>query len=237
MQKIEGISIRSYSLKTNGHRHPYHQLILPVKGTIEIAVDTFSGKVRVGECVVVKTGEMHYYSAESNAKFVIADLKELPDQIAHTATIVFSITPPLLYYLNFIEQQLKYQVNGHIEKLIYDTFYYLLSDQRTLRQFDRRIRNVMNYIDINLSQHLSNPLLADIACLSQTQFKKLFKEQTKLTVTEYITKSRMEKAEALLVHTDYSIQAISEIVGYTDITAFSRRFSTYFGLAPSKFRH
>ncbi|WP_350629915.1 helix-turn-helix domain-containing protein, partial [Pseudoalteromonas sp. Q36-MNA-CIBAN-0048] len=50
-----------------------------------------------------------------------------------------------------------------------------------------------------------------------------------------ITEKRMQKAKALLTHTDLPIQIIAEQVGYNDLSAFSRRFSLYFGLSPRLF--
>lgn len=237
MPKINTLSIRSYSRQKKGHSHDFHQLVLPVRGVIDIEVASFKGKVRPGECVIVKSGEVHYFAAETEARFVVADLENLPEQIINSSTVVFSITSPMFQYLSFIEEQLKYQVNQDIERLMFETFYCLLSDQRVLKQCDARIRNVMEYIDVHFSEVITNEQLANVACLSPTQFKKVFKEQTTLTVTQYITKLRMEKAQALLLHTDYPVQIIGETVGYTDITAFSRRFSQYFGFPPSKVTH
>jgi len=71
--------------------------------------------------------------------------------------------------------------------------------------------------------------------LSETQFKKLFKQQTASTVMRYVTKLRMEKAQALLMHTDYPLQIIGEKVGYKDLSAFSRKFSQFYGFPPTKF--
>ncbi|WP_419535300.1 helix-turn-helix domain-containing protein [Endozoicomonas sp.] len=45
----------------------------------------------------------------------------------------------------------------------------------------------------------------------------------------------MEKAKALLTHTDLPIQLIAERVGYNDVSAFSRRFTSHFGLSPKAF--
>ena len=57
-----------------------------------------------------------------------------------------------------------------------------------------------------------------------------------MTVMKYVTKLRMEKAQALLTHTDYPLQIIGEKVGYKELSAFSRKFSQYFGLSPTKFK-
>ncbi len=229
------ISIRSYSLQKRGHSHDFHQLVLPLKGGISIEVGGFEGKVKPGECVVVKQAEPHYFAAEPNAKFVVADLDTLPDNLMMASSVVFSVTPPLRHYLSFIEEQLKYQVRENIETLMLEMFYQLLSEQQVLSQFDHRIQKAVDYIEQHLSSSFTNSQLANIACLSPTQFKKLFKQQTGVTVTQYVTQLRMEKAQALLLHTDYPIQLVADVVGYSDHAAFSRRFLKYFGLSPSKF--
>lgn len=229
------LSIRSYNLTKKGHSHPYHQLVLPVMGGINIEVADFSGKVLPGEGVVVKAEQTHYFTSEPKARFVVADLNHLPDNISQTQVSVFSVSQPLLHYLHFIDEQLKYQINQSIETLMVETFVCLLSEQSVMKRLDRRILNVLEYIQTHLAEPLSNEQLAHVACLSQTQFKKLFKEQTMLTVTQYLTKVRMNKAQALLLHTDYPIQIVAQAVGYQDHGAFSRRFLKYTGLTPSQF--
>jgi AraC-like DNA-binding protein len=94
---------------------------------------------------------------------------------------------------------------------------------------------VLEHVSDHLADKLQLDALAKVACLSPTQFKKLFKEQLGVSVMQYITQQRMEKAKALLIHTDYPIQLVAEQVGYADLSAFGRRFSSYFGLSPSAF--
>ena len=86
------------------------------------------------------------------------------------------------------------------------------------------------------AEQLQIKSLAKVAFLSETQFKKLFKQQTGMTVMEYVTKLRMEKAQALLTHTDYSLQIVGEKVGYSELSSFSRKFSQYFNLSPTQFK-
>jgi len=58
-----------------------------------------------------------------------------------------------------------------------------------------------------------------------------------MTTHKYITELRMEKASALLAHTDLPIRIVAEQVGYQDLSAFSRRFSSYFGQSPKAFSY
>jgi AraC-like DNA-binding protein len=140
-----------------------------------------------------------------------------------------------LSYLSFIEKQLENQLNPKLEQSMLNTFGILLAEQGQLRQLDHRIRLVVEYVLENITENLTIETLAKVACLSQTQFKKVFTQQLGLSVSKHVTKERMEKAKALLMHTDYPIQIIAEQVGYADLSAFSRRFSRFYGLSPSAF--
>jgi len=227
--------IRSYNRQRKGHFHNYHQLVLPLRGVINIELETYAGKVAPGECVVIKQGQMHHFTANQEAKFVVADMQDLPENVLNTKNLVFTITPPLMSYLTFIEKQLENQVNHQLEQSMFKTFVLLLEQQDHFRQLDHRIRLVVEYVLENIAENLTIETLAKVACLSQTQFKKVFSQQLGLSVSKHVTKERMEKAKALLMHTDYPIQIIAEQVGYADLSAFSRRFSQYYGLSPSSF--
>jgi transcriptional regulator GlxA family with amidase domain len=148
---------------------------------------------------------------------------------------VFSTSPPLLSFLHFVEKQLEYQVDNQIEASIVNIFTLLLGQQELSRTSDPRIRAVQNMISERLAEPLTIQSLAKAVYLSPTQFKKLFKENIGMSVLKYITEQRMEKAKALLTHTDLPVQLIAERVGYSDLSAFSRRFSTNYGMSPRAF--
>lgn len=229
------LSIRAYSRKLRGHSHDYHQLVLPLRGVINLELNGFSGKVLPGECVVIRAGEMHHFTANEEARFVVADMRTLPGSLSQSNSIVFSISAPLMAYLNFIEKQLEHQLNQELEAMMFSTFVLLLEQQSQLRKVDQRIRMVLETIHEQYASRLTIDTLASVACLSTTQFKKLFKQEMGVTALQYLTRERMERAQALLQHTDYPIQIVAERVGYSDAAAFSRRFSAYFGLSPREF--
>ncbi len=229
------LSIRSYSRQRHGHAHDFHQLVLPLRGVIEIEFEAYSGNVAPGECVLIRRGQVHHFTADTEARFVVADMDSLPGNLAGSSPVVFSISPPLIRYLDFIEAQLQHQLNPGLEQSMSQVFAQLLAEQRLMPQVDQRIRRVLRYMAERLEQRLAIHELARVACLSETQCKKLFREQVGMTVMQYLTQMRMDRARALLQHTDYSIQRIAEQVGYTDVSAFSRRFSACFGMSPTRF--
>lgn len=230
------LSIRSYSTKPARHSHHFNQLVLPIRGVINICVGDFNGKVAPSECVVVKANEVHMFTAQTEARFVVVDMENLPPNILSSHCIVFMINASLRSYLTFIENQLENKVNVQLEQAMFDMFGLLLAEQPLLPKVDTRLGMAISVIEQNIDEQLSIKCLAESACLSETQFKKLFKQQMGMTVMTFITKRRMEKAEALLTHTDYPLQIIGEKVGYKALSAFSRKFSQYFGLSPTRFK-
>lgn len=228
------LSIRSYTKRTDTHIHPYHQLVLPTQGAIVIDIPTFTGNVSVGECVVIKQGQEHHFKADEAARFVVADMDHLPTKIDQGAEQVFDITPPLQSFLTFVEQQLAHQVHPQIEHTLFALFEQLLAEQTMGHQIDPRIRRSQLYIAEYLDAPLTIDTLSQRVHLSATQFKTLFKRHTGISPMHYIMTQRMEKAKALLTHTDLPIQQVAEQTGYSDLSAFSRRFRQHFGLSPSK---
>ncbi len=191
--------------------------------------------MNVSECVVIQAGVEHAFQADEAARFIVADMQALPENLVSDSPLVFSITAPLVSFLLFVEKQLEHQVDSGIETSMLGVFYMLLQQQGATHCLDRRIRAVQTKMIEQLDQPLSIAQLAEVACLSPTQFKKRFKESLGVSVHQYLIQQRMEKAKALLTHTDLPVQLIAQRVGYGDLSAFSRRFSLYFGLSPRAF--
>lgn len=232
----DSLTIRAYSKQRRGHAHSHHQLVLPILGSINIELEGYQGKVSVGECVVIQSGQFHHFRANEAARFIVADLNTLPENLLSMESLVFPISSPLRSYLSFIEQQLEHRVDRSIENAMVVMFSMLLAQQQADEQLDPRIRAAIQHIQNDLSLHFAIEDLAKLACLSPTQFKKLFRQACGTSVLQYVTKQRMEKAKALLTHTDMPVQLIAEQVGYNDMSAFSRRFSAFFGRSPRQIR-
>ena len=72
--------------------------------------------------------------------------------------------------------------------------------------------------------------------ISKTQMFNIFKDVLKISVGNYILEARMTKAKDDLINTSYSIEIISQRVGYSSIASFSRVFKARVGLSPLQYR-
>lgn len=78
--------------------------------------------------------------------------------------------------------------------------------------------------------------VAELFKKSPPYLSKLFKEETGENFSDYITRLRMEKAKELLKDVTVKAYEVGEMVGYADISHFSRKFKSYTGMSPSQFR-
>ena len=67
-------------------------------------------------------------------------------------------------------------------------------------------------------------------------FNRLFKDYTGVSIAEYIRKKKMDESTHLLTHTNYTVEKISEIIGYSDIKSFYNAFKKIIGTSPGEYR-
>jgi AraC-like DNA-binding protein len=83
---------------------------------------------------------------------------------------------------------------------------------------------------------LSVDMLAEQVNLSSSHARKVFKEQTGTTISQYITNVRFEKAQEMLLHSDEPANKIGEAVGFANPNYFYLSFKKYTGKTPASFR-
>ncbi|MEN3365935.1 MAG: AraC family transcriptional regulator [Burkholderiales bacterium] len=101
---------------------------------------------------------------------------------------------------------------------------------------DRRIRRAVMFMRANVGTELDIDRLAREACLSRAHFFKLFQQCTELTPHVYANVLRMEVAIHGLAETNQSLCSISESLGFSAQSHFTRFFQQHLGIVPSQYR-
>jgi two-component system response regulator YesN len=99
-----------------------------------------------------------------------------------------------------------------------------------------QIRPAINYIDANYNKTI---ILADVAKASHLSISRLahiFKEQMGITIIDYLTSVRIERAKQLLLATDQNCTEICFEVGYNNQSYFTRTFKGLVGMTPRQFK-
>lgn len=100
----------------------------------------------------------------------------------------------------------------------------------------QQIMTVTSFISGHYAFDLTIEQLAQIACMSETKLKRLFKQVHQCTILEFIQSLRVSQAEYLLSHTDHPIKQVAESVGYTHTSHFADLFRKTTGLLPGEYR-
>lgn len=98
------------------------------------------------------------------------------------------------------------------------------------------VRQAIDYITKHLQEPIGLKEISEHVHLTPAYFSTLFKEQMKLTLTEYVTRTRLQKAKELLRSTRLPIAEISELVGYQTQKYFNKLFREYEGMSPGQYR-
>lgn len=99
---------------------------------------------------------------------------------------------------------------------------------------------IRNAIDIIIREYASDLTVEEIAGrlnVSRSYLSALFKEETTISVMQYITLMRMNRAEHLLRNTSMKVNEIAEAVGYHDASYFGLQFKKLYGMSPAQFRN
>jgi two-component system response regulator YesN len=99
-----------------------------------------------------------------------------------------------------------------------------------------QIRPAINYIDANYDKPITLADIARVSHLSVSRLAHIFKEQMGITIIDYLTSVRIERAKQLLLATGQSCTEICFQVGYNNQSYFSRTFKDLVGMSPRQFR-
>jgi len=101
---------------------------------------------------------------------------------------------------------------------------------------DESIKEIIRYINGNLSRDLSYTLLSEKFFISPKSLYRKFKNETGLSLSKYIKSRRIIKAKDILTQGGTANEA-AEAVGYTDYSVFYRSFISETGISPCEFAH
>jgi len=97
--------------------------------------------------------------------------------------------------------------------------------------------NVLDYIQEHYYENITIEKLAEMNFSSKITLTRQFEKYVNCSPKRYLNKLRINKAQTLLLQTEYKINEIAFMVGYQNPLYFSTAFHTETGLSPRDFRN
>ena len=104
------------------------------------------------------------------------------------------------------------------------------------RGYNPHVRKALDYIEANYMCSISTEDIARAGGVHVGHLHRIFPEETGMTIGEYLTHLRIEKAKTLLMHTDISNASIASRTGISSQQYFCRLFKKETGMSPQEYR-
>jgi len=248
------------------HNHEFFELVFIERGVALHSHEGNTQILTTGDVFIILPGEVHSYISTNNTSlynclFIIDSLKGHEQDIREMQGLSWLLkgrtdfqqvhaglaeTQELLLYLEkMIWERLNRGVGWElkIKSLLYGLLVAYarlygnarLSAEGAKSNF-KHVFEAVAYIESNYQHEV---LLEDVARatgLSAGYLSKQFKSLLGSTPAEYARSFRMAKAAELLRNEGTSVAAVSEAMGFSDLSLFSRQFRQVTGVSPTGFR-
>lgn len=120
------------------------------------------------------------------------------------------------------------------------SYYFKISDTYTKKKNDKfsgLIEQIQNIINRRYFENITINDIADEVFLTPTYICLLFKQETGMTINEYLTQTRIEISKNLIADKSNKLTDIAYLVGYADSSYFTKQFKKHTGFTPKEYRN
>nr|WP_277873654.1 AraC family transcriptional regulator [Leptolyngbya sp. FACHB-60] len=98
-----------------------------------------------------------------------------------------------------------------------------------------KLQKAIDYIQAHLAEEVSLEAIATELGMSPYHFARLFKQSTSYSPYQYVIRSRIERAQELMLQELQSIASIALKVSFASQSQFGRHFKRLIGVTPKQF--
>ena len=234
--------VNDYQIKRFGPRK-YHGLILKMEGSSRYVVaNRFTMDIGPGDLLYLPQGLEYYVQAHETGGCFCVNFHIEGDPHAEPF-----VMPPrrLAKWTELFKEMVHtwtYRQPGYLawsHSRLYEMLATIEEDRHAHYLPEHHIHSIrkrMEQLENELAFHVSVTELASDCGMSETYFRRLFRELYGLSPKQYIQEARFRQARALLTGSDASIAYIAEVSGFPSLYHFSRAFHTHEGMSPSEYR-
>ena len=242
----------SYSLGTR-HYHHTLELYYMEEGFCSYFIDNRSYEVSKGDLVIIPEGIIHktiYKSGTTHTRWLInCSEKYIPKSVLPELRglgYIYrnpSVAKKLVPIFKRIAEEYKRSDRFRDEALACLTgeLLFLLvrntSDTTSVTLGNIFVEQTVRYIQENYMNEITLPEMAKMRSVSPEHLSRMFKKETGLCFSEYLTLVRLRAAEYMLKNEPgRSVAEIAYSCGFNDSNYFSTKFKNMFGVSPRQLR-
>ena len=238
------------------HSHDVYEIYLFLEGKTDYLVEGNKYRLRKGDLMVMRRGELHINSIRSDAAykriFVNFDISHLLSELNALYLLDIFDNRPLGQYNHYpakdfpenhwqsylqaiCNAQTKTEQLCFLLPLLNELNSCFSDYQKVTKAAEPNVvADICKYINSDLTQDLSLEHLSEQFYLSKTHLNRLFKTNVGTTVGQYIKLKRLFLSKELIQQGAHPMDVFAKC-GFNDYTTFYRAFKNHFSVSPKEF--
>ena len=235
----------------SGEKHSYWELTYVDKGELLTTIDRVSYHLKQGDLIFYAPMQFHTQSTfeKISSSYLTINFKMNFNHADLLCNKIFSLKRDSYFIVTKLIEELSndnlysndlslcYLKQLIIQMLRLDNSYFHSKPTTHMQQtYENELLNdILLYIDDNIYEKISVSTLCEHFCISTSMLHSLFRKNMNNTAKNYINELKLSKSKELIRNSTHTLSEISEMLGFSSIHYFSKKFKSYFNISPTEY--
>lgn len=235
----------------SGEKHSYWELTYVDKGELLTTIDGVSYHLKQGDLIFYAPMQFHTQSTfeKISSSYLTINFKMNFNHADLLCNKIFSLKRDSYFIVTRLIEELSndnlysndlslcYLKQLIIQMLRLDNSHFHSKPTTHMQQtYENELLNdILLYIDNNIYEKISVSTLCEHFCISTSMLHSLFRKNMNNTAKNYINELKLSKSKELIRNSTYTLSEISEMLGFSSIHYFSKKFKSYFNISPTEY--
>ena len=235
----------------SGEKHSYWELTYVDKGELLTTIDGVSYHLKQGDLIFYAPMQFHTQSTfeKISSSYLTINFKMNFNHADLLCNKIFSLKRDSYFIVTKLIEELSndnlysndlslcYLKQLIIQMLRLDNSHFHSKPTTHMQQtYENELLNdILLYIDDNIYEKISVSTLCDQFCISTSMLHSLFRKNMNNTAKNYINELKLSKSKEHIRNSTHTLSEISEMLGFSSIHYFSKKFKSYFNISPTEY--
>lgn len=235
----------------SGEKHSYWELTYVDKGELLTTIDGVSYHLKQGDLIFYAPMQFHTQSTfeKISSSYLTINFKMNFNHADLLCNKIFSLKRDSYFIVTRLIEELSnnnlysddlslcYLKELIIQMLRLDNSHFHSKPTTHMQQtYENELLNdILLYIDDNIYEKISVSTLCEHFCISTSMLHSLFRKNMNNTAKNYINELKLSKSKELIRNSTHTLSEISEMLGFSSIHYFSKKFKSYFNISPTEY--
>ena len=233
-----------------GEVHQYYELVYIDHGELDTTVENKEYHLKKYDLMLYHPGQFHAQSTQQDVTCsyltITFDMEcklgdELKNKVFHTKKSIYQVLSKYMKAIqstNFLSSEFAMLYLKEVLILLFQSERNEETEISNTMQ-EHYENTLLNEILIFIHNNIYSSFTVEDICqkfsVSRSTLQTLFNTNIKITPKQYISNIKLKQAKLLIQEHKYTISEISDILGFTSIHYFSRKFKLQFGVSPTDY--